>query len=486
MKPNPEPISNISVGSAIGNYRIVRLLGSGGMGSVYEARHRSLDKRVAIKVVRTSYDSPSTLAERFLREGRAGARVRHPNVIDVIDVGTHGDAAYLVLEYLEGENLNTYLEREGALPVAAIADIMIPVVSALAAVHDVGIVHRDVKPENIFLTRNKAGGLEPKVLDFGISKWQDEQVRLTGENTILGTPLYMSPEQAENSPEVDLRSDIYSLGLIMYECAAGEHPCEARSLMQLLDELRSNLPVRPLTRLRSEVPAAFSNLVAKAIHKDPARRFQSAAELGQALLPFASARLRLAHEAEFRERLLREASTQADALPKIVERTRRQRWFRRRSTLAATVLCLTPLSALLGWAVLHGRFVRPNLETSTSATTMEPAPAGPPSRAAELPRGNTEPEVARLSPDAADASVAHLQPSAAGLVEGDQHSSSSKHATADSRAPAHLAKHLKSRAVEDTVLHEIPIPAKAGESRPAEREPLTPAPNEDDLFGTRK
>ena len=160
----------IAEGSMFGRYRVVRQIGRGGMGAVYEAVHSDLEKRVALKVLLPSTASQTELVARFEREARAAARVRHPNVVDVSDVGVEAGVAWLVMEHLEGEDLSGLLRREGALPLSRVAELMLPVLGAVEAAHSLGVVHRDLKPENIFLARMRDGTIVPKVLDFGISK----------------------------------------------------------------------------------------------------------------------------------------------------------------------------------------------------------------------------------------------------------------------------------------------------------------------------
>src|SRR3954468_11697595 len=181
----------LAPGTVLGRYEIRRQLGRGGMGAVYEAIHRDLKKRVAVKVLMASLATNEEARARFLREGEAASRIRHPHIVDVTDVGTEGNLSYLVMEFLEGEDLSGRLGRSGPLSVQEAADIMLPVCAGLGAAHDEGVIHRDLKPENIFLARPRHGGVQPKVLDFGISKVAGSSpgaTALTGTAATFGTP----------------------------------------------------------------------------------------------------------------------------------------------------------------------------------------------------------------------------------------------------------------------------------------------------------
>jgi eukaryotic-like serine/threonine-protein kinase len=268
------------------------------MGTVYEASHRDLEKRVAIKTLHRHYSSSPDVRVRFLREGKASSRIRHPNVVDVYDVALEGDMPYLVMEFLEGEDLSKRLAREGALSVMQAADVLLPVVSALAAAHELGVVHRDLKPENILLC-NERGTIKPKVVDFGISKIinPDEVQALTGTAAMLGTPYYMSPEQATQAKSIDFRADIYSLGVVLYECLVGRRPFDDASLYSLMQRIVKG-DFRPPRAFVPSLPERVDQAVVRAMACDPAQRFQTTRDFGRALLEFGSERTRavVAHE----------------------------------------------------------------------------------------------------------------------------------------------------------------------------------------------
>ncbi|MBL8682130.1 MAG: serine/threonine protein kinase [Myxococcales bacterium] len=270
-----------------GKYEIQRRLGSGGMGAVYEARHVRMNKRVAVKVIHPQYAKSGEAVGRFLREAEAAARIRHPNVIDVVDIDERNDPPFMVLEYLEGRSLATILEKDSKLSAGACAALLLPVLSAVAAAHDHGIVHRDLKPENIFVARAGDGSIRPVVLDFGVAKIEGSAVQgLTQTNTMVGTVVYMSPEQARDSKRVDAKSDQYTLGVILYECVAGVRPCDGESLYTVLNAIVEGR-YRALRDVAVGVPPAFEAIVAKAMAKDPEQRFASVRAMAEALAPLA-------------------------------------------------------------------------------------------------------------------------------------------------------------------------------------------------------
>lgn len=290
--------SALSPGTIVGGYAVVRTIGIGGLGVVYEARHQWLDKPVAVKALQSDLADPNAV-ERFLREGRTAAKLRHPNVVDVSDVTLDGDIPYLVMELLEGEDLAALIAREGLLSPETTIDLLVPIVSALTLAHECNIIHRDLKPRNIFLNRSSLGTITPKVVDFGVSKVTDESVSdLTGSNAFVGTPHYTSPEQARGDKQVDHRCDQFSLGVIAYECLTGWRPFTGNSLFTVLSSVINYEPPSVHT-LIPEVPQELAKVVMKLMAKQSANRFDDMRAVGQALLPFATSRIRLAYEHEF-------------------------------------------------------------------------------------------------------------------------------------------------------------------------------------------
>jgi eukaryotic-like serine/threonine-protein kinase len=280
-----------AVGSFVGEndkYRVVRVIGEGGMGVVFEAEHTLTQKRVALKWMLPALASTPDLAARFLREAQAAARVRHPNVVDVYDYGKHGEAAYLVMEYLEGETLSAALRR-GDLPLPTLIGLLLPALRAVAAAHKQGVIHRDIKPDNIFLSRHEEL-IEAKVLDFGISKVEArgaQAVSLTRTGTAMGTPHYMSYEQLVGEKLIDGRTDVYAFGVILYEMLTGRLPFEAETFSALIVKVATTEPLPPV-QLRADVPLPLQEIVQWAMVKNRDQRCPSMDALISALEPFAA------------------------------------------------------------------------------------------------------------------------------------------------------------------------------------------------------
>ena len=274
-----------------GKYELVRLIGEGGMGAVYEATHKLIGRRLAVKFLHALYATNPEVITRFQREAQAAAQIGHENIIEVTDMGTAPDGApYLVMEYLEGTDVKGAIEKEGRLSPKRAAHILVQALGALQAAHDAGIIHRDMKPENIFLTSK---GINPdyvKVLDFGISKFKtfdSEGVKgLTQTGTVLGTPHYMSPEQARGEQNITPQSDIYAMGVIMYQMLTGQLPFDAPNYNALLIKIISEEP-KPVETLNPELPPALVELVRRAMDRQTETRFKTCAELRERLLPFA-------------------------------------------------------------------------------------------------------------------------------------------------------------------------------------------------------
>jgi serine/threonine protein kinase len=270
-----------------GKYRIERVLGQGVMGVVYEAVHERLGQHVAIKLPQLAILSVPVLAERFEREARASARLRHRNSVRVMDVDvTAGGLPYLVMELLDGHDLESEVTRRGPLPIGEAVGLIIQACAAMQEAHSRGIVHRDLKPSNMFLANEADGTVCLKVLDFGISKFQSEKVRLTATQIQLGTPLYMSPEQVRSVKDLDGRTDVWSLGVILYELLSGLPPFMG-SVTGVGAAIVNDVP-RSLRELRPQIPAELEAAVSMAMAKKPGERFASMHEMSLALAPFST------------------------------------------------------------------------------------------------------------------------------------------------------------------------------------------------------
>src|SRR6267142_4680083 len=272
-------------------YLIEQLIKRGGMGAVYRGKHVMMDKTVAIKVLRPSLAGDDHVVARFSREAKAASRISHPHAVSVTDFGeAENGVVFLVMEYLDGQTLKEVIRNEGQMPLDRAVEIVRQVSGALDAAHKQGVVHRDLKSENIMLSRTN-GGDWAKVLDFGIAKIQQpEGARdhdITAANLVIGTPQYMSPEQCSQTGPIDARSDVYSLGVILYEMLAGRVPFTGESptvimMKQVQDTPPSILEARP------DLPGGISGVVERALAKKPADRFQTAGELFAALSETAS------------------------------------------------------------------------------------------------------------------------------------------------------------------------------------------------------
>ncbi|MCC6995189.1 MAG: protein kinase [Deltaproteobacteria bacterium] len=278
------------VGETLGSYKLVSKLGEGGMGVVYLAEHTLIGRKAAVKVLRSECTGNQEMVQRFFNEARSTAMIRHSGLIDVFDFGHHttgsgAGAAYIVMEYLDGESLAARIERGVRFPVEIIVDLGRQIAAAVGAAHARGIVHRDLKPDNIFLLRDDVdGGFKVKVLDFGIAKLGDDATRSwrTKTGTVMGTPLYMSPEQCRDAGEVDARADVYSLGCILYEMACGRPPFDGATPADVLVAHLKGVLVPPRVR-RPDLPRELDAVLQRALAREAGQRYQSMEELSREL-----------------------------------------------------------------------------------------------------------------------------------------------------------------------------------------------------------
>ncbi len=279
LRPPPPDLTDPYLGCVIdGRYRVESVLGEGGMGIVYGCKHKHIEKRIAIKILRADLARDPEVTSRFLNEARSASSIGNPHIIDISDFGILPDGStYFVMEYLDGQPLSQVVATEGALPLPRLLHIARQLAEGLSAAHHADIVHRDLKPDNIFLV---AHGAEPdfvKILDFGIAKVSTAEGRITRAGTVFGTPHYMSPEQAAGTP-VDLRGDIYSFGVILYELASGRLPFDADNFMGILSQHMYKAPTpfgSLVPPLEGPISAGLEAIVLKCLSKQPEQRYAS-------------------------------------------------------------------------------------------------------------------------------------------------------------------------------------------------------------------
>lgn len=269
------------------------MVGIGGMGRVYCAEQVALGRTVAVKVVHPHLADDELAAARFLNEARTASRLSHPNSVAIFDFGrTEQGQPYIVMEYLRGRDLGRVAHDEGPLPIRRITDVLRQTLAALEEAHALGIVHRDLKPSNLFLTKRPDGSALVKVLDFGVAKLLNNdpsKPALTANGAVIGSPVYMSPEQLLGKKTVDARSDVWQLGVILHELLTGDCPFDGRTMAEIMLAIGVQ-PAKPLRQLRPDAPAELEALVLRCLEKDADKRLPDVAALAEGLLPFASNR----------------------------------------------------------------------------------------------------------------------------------------------------------------------------------------------------
>ena len=288
--------AGVRVGQVLaGKYRVERVLGAGGMGVVVAATHVRLDQRVAIKMLLPDGLKKPHLVTRFAREARNAARLRSDHVVRVTDVDElESGAPFMVMEYLEGSDLADVLEQRGELPVDEAVDYVLQACEAMAEAHALGMIHRDLKPANLFLASRTSGRAVVKLLDFGISKSSDGDAQggdlsLTSTEMVIGSPRYMSPEQVRSSKDVTAKTDIWSLGIILYQLLTARFPFDATAAPALAAQIASD-PPKPIAEVRPDLPPGLCGAITRCLEKDPKKRFADVVELACAIADFAPAR----------------------------------------------------------------------------------------------------------------------------------------------------------------------------------------------------
>jgi serine/threonine-protein kinase len=273
-----------------GKYRLEKVAGEGGMGVVYAAEHLVLNQRVAVKILLPGAVASDAVVERFSREARAAAKINSEHVARVLDAGsTASGSPFLVMEYLEGCDLEELLALQKTLPTTEAVDYIVQALEGLAHAHAANIVHRDLKPANLFLGCRPDGSNAIKLVDFGISKTtrsRPEDKRLTGQH-VLGSPVYMSPEQLRNATDIDARADIWSIGIVTYEMLTGDPPFDGEGVGEIFAAILETEAV-PLTEKNPKIPRELSDIVAKCLRRDPNERWEDVGQLARALAPFGS------------------------------------------------------------------------------------------------------------------------------------------------------------------------------------------------------
>lgn len=413
-----EEDEGLARGTVLGSYTIVRQLGRGAFGAVYEARKRPLEKRIALKLLHANHARRADVRTRFLQEAQAAASLKHPHIVEVDDVGEIDGCPFIAMEYLEGESLASLLEREAPLSTERALDVLLPLLCAAAAVHERGIVHRDLKPDNVFLWKPVAGQVHPKLLDFGVAKFSEgAAAQLTQSGTPMGTPRYMSPEQWSGAKNATPQSDQWALAVILFECLAKQPPFDGDGWPALMTRI-STQPPPPLRSLAPSVSAPLERVVLRGLEKDPAQRYESVREFGRALLAFASSGTRARWAAEFAG-----SSASFGSLDTLDAEPPTKRPPDTLSSSAKAIEVPAPRRGWRGVALGAGLFVF-GLTVATAAALWrqsgDPAPVMPVAASRpELPRPIVRQPVAVAPLPTVEAAPPHAAPAAAPTVSTD-------------------------------------------------------------------
>ncbi|HEY6722771.1 MAG TPA: serine/threonine-protein kinase [Polyangiaceae bacterium] len=415
-----------------GKFRIERVLGRGGMGVVVAAHHLQLDERVALKFLLPEALGNAEAVQRFAREARAAVKIKSEHVARVTDVGTlDSGSPYMVMEYLKGTDLGDLVASQGALPIVDAIEFVLQACEAVAEAHAIGIVHRDLKPSNLFLTRRADGSPCIKVLDFGISKvttGRDSEMGMTKTAMVMGSPLYMSPEQMASARDVDARTDIWAIGAILHELATGSVPFMADTMPQLCAKILQDAPV-PLCDVRPDAPVGLQTVVQRCLQKKSSDRYPTVAELAADLLPYAPRGGRISVEriakvmnaAGLTDATLAMSQSQAP-VPAVAAGVTQQAWGASLATKRSNTawLALGAVAVVLGGGALVAFGLMPKTapEPAAGAAAASAAPVAPVASApsSPAPREVAPPDqaaVASAAPDApAGAELAGVSPPA--------------------------------------------------------------------------
>jgi eukaryotic-like serine/threonine-protein kinase len=455
-------------GSQFGVYVVGPCIGEGGMARVYRAEHAGLKRQVALKVMTQYFARDSEGRERFLREARIAAAIKHPNVVNIFDVGVCQGIPYLVMELLEGEDLEKVLLSRGSLDEGTIIDLVVPVVAGLVAVHDAGIVHRDLKPGNIFLARGRNDEIEPKLLDFGISKASGkDHMRLTAANgSLMGTPFYMAPEAVQGAEMTPL-SDQYALGVVLRECVTGKNPFEGGNFAEVV-KLITQAQYPALAELNPRSSKRFIAIVDRAMSTDPKNRFEDMRAMGRQLLLLAGQRTRITWGLTFgqegRGGPLPLATLQGAALP-VAAPSPNPRRKRATAMLIAGVALLS--------ASVTSLFLTSEHEEPTAAQTRGPARINDPTTTLVLPNSPGEEPSQPLQGSSVAAPAAPVPEAARPVVTSaaapadDEEDDSNAVAREDSRRASAVSQALQANPRKQRTAARGEPERKAAPSRPA-------------------